>query len=222
MTTLALSTGPRPAAFVPSRPLMATAAVGYSLAWLVGLAITSSGTTVSATAQQVLADLSGREGVVAVQYLVTEVLTAIALVVTLRGLARVVGDAWIWRLGLFVGALSFVQGVLGTTLALHASPAGDADLAGVLFASVARVDGVKMLALAVLGVLGVRAALRRRLPRWLGVVAALLAASVAVSGVGYLFLVDSLALAAYVSLPVLMLWVTGAGLTVARRRSGGR
>jgi len=52
--------------------------------------------------------------------------------------------------------------------------------------------------------------------RWLQAVGAILAPALAVSAAGYLALVPSLALAAFVSLPLLLVWVTGAGLAKAR------
>jgi len=69
-------------------------------------------------------------------------------------------------------------------------------------------DGAKMLALAAMALAGV--ALARRggpLPRWLGYVAAALTAAMIASGVGYLLLSNTLAQAAAVSLPLLLIWV---------------
>ena len=201
---------------------VAVAAIGYSVAWLVGLAVTSTGTTVTSTGTEVLAAVAGREGAVALQFVVTEMVTALALLGTLREVARRVGDRRVAGLAVVVAGLSALQGVLGLALALVAAPAHDAGLAGALSAGVNRVDGVKMLLLAVLAGLGLRAGLRGTLPRWLTPVAALLAVALTLSGLGYLLLVDSLALAAYASLPLLMLWVTGTGLATARRVQAGR
>jgi hypothetical protein len=53
------------------------------------------------------------------------------------------------------------------------------------------------------------------LPRWLGYTGAVLAVALIVSGLGYLLLDTTLAPAAAVSLSLLLIWVTGAGLTVA-------
>lgn len=196
---------------------VAVAAVGYSLAWLAGLGLSSTSTTVTSTGSAVLAGITGRSGLVAAQYVVTEVVTAVALLVTLRAVARSAGTPRMSVVAAAVAGLSLAQGALGLTLALYAVPAGDAGLAGGLLDAVNRTDGVKMLLLAVLAGLGVQAGRRGLLPRWLAAVAALLAVAVAVSGLGYLLLVDSLARAAYVSLPLLMLWVTGSGVVVSRR-----
>jgi hypothetical protein len=40
--------------------------------------------------------------------------------------------------------------------------------------------------------------------------------AIVVSGVGYLLLIDSLALAAWASLPLLLVWVTGSGIALGR------
>ena len=102
-------------------------------------------------------------------------------------------------------------------------PAGDASRAGLLFASINRLDGVKMLALAAMA--GTGAALVHRtgvLPGWLGYAGGLLAVALVVSGVGYLLLNSTLAPAAFVSGPLLLLWVTGAGISLGRSRVGDR
>ena len=98
-------------------------------------------------------------------------------------------------------------------------PAGDASRAGLLFASINRLDGVKMLALAAMA--GTGAALVHRtgvLPGWLGYPGGLLAVALVVSGVGYLLLNSTLAPAAFVSGPLLLLWVTGAGISLGSLR----
>ncbi|MFC8504175.1 hypothetical protein ACFUC1_17585 [Pedococcus sp. NPDC057267] len=199
--------------------VVAVAAVAYSLAWAAGLAITSTGTTVSSSGSAVVEAVADRTSTVALQYVVTELLTGVALLVTLRAVARRVQDRGVAVLAGAVTLLSALQGVLGLWLALVAVPSGDADVAGLLSQAVNRTDGVKMLLLALLAGLGVRAGVRGALPRWLTPVAGLLALSVAASGVGYLFLVDAVAAAAYASLPLLMIWVTAAGLSASRTTS---
>ena len=56
------------------------------------------------------------------------------------------------------------------------------------------------------------------LPRWLSPLAAVLAVAIAVSGVGYLALSDAAASAAWVSLPLLIVFITASGLATARVR----
>ena len=115
--------------------------------------------------------------------------------------------------------MSLIQCALGLWLAGWVVPAGDAGRAGTLFAAINRLDGVKMLALAAMAAGG--AALVRRthlLPGWLGYLGALLAAALVVSGIGYLLLSSALAPAAFVSGPLLLVWVTAAGISVAGRQ----
>jgi hypothetical protein len=54
------------------------------------------------------------------------------------------------------------------------------------------------------------------LPRWLRYTALALAAAIAVSGIGYLLLLPGLATLAYVSGPLLLLFVTGVGIVLGR------
>ncbi len=56
------------------------------------------------------------------------------------------------------------------------------------------------------------------LPRWLSPLAAVLAVAIAVSRVGYLAPSDAAASAAWVSLPLLIVFITASGLATARVR----
>jgi hypothetical protein len=58
------------------------------------------------------------------------------------------------------------------------------------------------------------------LGRWLGVVAAVLAVALVASGAGYLLLSTTLAEAASISLPLLLVWVAGAGIALGRAQPG--
>jgi hypothetical protein len=64
-----------------------------------------------------------------------------------------------------------------------------------------------MVALAGIVVAGAHA-----VPRWLRAVGVVLVPALIVSAAGYGLLIESLAPAAYVSLPLLLVWITGAGL----------
>lgn len=210
-----------------ARRLGGGAAVLYSLAWLLALAVAPSGTTVTATGGQVLAALQGHLAASAVQYLAAEVVAGLALVVVMLGIAAHSVRYGRWAAGVVAacavvaGAVSVLQGFLGLWLTTGVAPAADADLAGRVFQVITRADGVKMLDLAVLATAAALLGRRGALPRWLTGLAGALAVTVTVSGVGYLFLVDSLAAAAYLSLPVLLVWVTGSGLAVLRRTRRG-
>ncbi len=151
----------------------------------------------------------------------TQALALAGVVIALGQAARRHGVGRLGRVAVVAGIsaaiLSLVQCALGQLLAGWAVPGGDAGRAGALLDLINRIDGVKMLALAAMAVVGV--ALVRRagvLPRWLGYTGALLAVALIASGAGYLLLSTTLAQAAAVSLPLLLVWVTGAGLALAR------
>jgi hypothetical protein len=134
------------------------------------------------------------------QYLLVEGLAAIALavvVIALGGAARRSGARRLASVvalaGLGAVTVSLVECALGLVLAGSAVPHREAGRAGTTFHLINRLDGAKMLALAALALVGL--ALARRgglLPRWLGYVAAALAAAMVVSGAGYLVLSDTL------------------------------
>ena len=55
------------------------------------------------------------------------------------------------------------------------------------------------------------------LPRWLRWTGVALVAAIIASGIGYALLSNTFALAAWVSLPLLLIWVAGAGIAVGRQ-----
>ena len=107
--------------------------------------------------------------------------------------------------GVAAAVISAAQFCLGIGLAATSSPV----TAHVLFQMVNRMDGGKML---VLAVLGAAAAAAPALPRWLRYAGAALAVAIAASGVVYLLLLQSLALLAGPALVLLLVFVTGAGI----------
>jgi hypothetical protein len=60
------------------------------------------------------------------------------------------------------------------------------------------------------------------IPRWLGYTAAFLALALIASGAGYLLLNTTFAQAVFVSGPLLLAWVTGAGVALARTSPSGK
>lgn len=79
-----------------------------------------------------------------------------------------------------------------------------------------RLDGVKMFLLAALA-LSARTLFRRgELPVWLGRTGFALAAAIAASGIGYLLLNPTMALFAWASLPLLLVWITGSAVALGR------
>ena len=164
------------------------AAVAFTLVWLIGLAVPVPMVDVNASP----AGFSGHETELALRSLFVHGFAAVALLVVGWGLNR--------RLAIAAAALSLAQWVSETAFAAGGP--------GALIEATNRLDGVKMLVLAALIVVGARVA-----PRWLRVLAPVAAVALVVSAAGYGLLVPSLAAAAFVSLPLLLVWITGAGLS---------
>jgi hypothetical protein len=126
--------------------------------------------------------------------------------------ARVIAVA-----GTVAAVISVTQYALGVMLAGWALPDHAAGPSGGLWEAINRLDGVKMFALAVLASAAVAlTAPTGPLPRWLRYASLTLAASITVSGVAYLFLIQDLSWAAYVAGAALLVWVTGMGVALGR------
>jgi hypothetical protein len=215
----------------PSRPIggrtrlltaPAMAGVAYLLAWVTGLAVWPSNLDVAASGSQVVAAYTGHQGVAMTQSLLVHGVAAVALAVVVLALGQAarhrhggpLGRAMVVA-GVGAAVVSLLQCALGLLLAGSAVPDGDSGRAGSLFAAINRLDGVKMLALAAMAASGAALVRRTRLlPGWLGYLGALLAVALVVSGIGYLLLSSTLAPAAFVSGPLLLLWVAGAGISL--------
>ncbi|MFD7618293.1 hypothetical protein [Streptomyces sp. NPDC059802] len=119
--------------------------------------------------------------------------------------------------GRVAGVLAFVQLVLELVAVRGADPASPGRT-GALFEAVQRADGVKMLALAVLAAAACAASRHGTLLRRREVVIGwVLAATITVSGIGYLFLSTALTSAAFISLPLLLIWIAVLGAALRRR-----
>jgi hypothetical protein len=177
--------------FPPISTLKA-AAIGFSLVWILGLAIPVPMLALDGSDG---AALAGHELEFALRSLLVHGLAAISLVVVSASLGRRAQIA-----GLVAAGLSLMQWVLETAIAAGADTS--------LIATVNHLDGLKMLALAGIVVAGAHA-----VPRWLRAIGAVLAPALIVSAAGYGLLIEALAPAAYVSLPLLLVWITGAGLS---------
>lgn len=227
MTTHVATATSTPTRSRPRGSLATSAAAGIAFvaAWVTGLLVWPSNLNVSASGAKVVSAYAGHQTVAMTQYALVEGAAAVALGVVVVALARAAEGRGASGLGRVVGfaglgavAVSLAECVLGLLLAGRAVPDGETARAGTLFHLINRADGVKMLALAATAVAGVGLARGGRLlPRWLGHVAALLAAVMTVSGVGYLLLNNTLAEAAAASLALLLIWVAGIGVTLGRR-----
>lgn len=196
----------------------------YVAAWIVGLAVWSDNTTVSESGAKVVAGYGSSEGPALAQSALTHGLAGLALLVVVLAIAHRVPDARaILVAGLGAVAISLTQFVLGVLLAGWAAPADRAETSRGLYEAISRLDGLKMLALAGLAVAGAAAMRRHRIaPRWFVPLGWTLAAALVVSGIGYLLLIGGLASAAYVSLPLLLIWVGGVGWSLRGQPSGRR
>jgi hypothetical protein len=192
------------------RPAVTTPAVtgfAFLLSWVTGLAIPAPSPPLDASGATILAQQAGQGGSVVANFVFTEGLPAFGLAVITVYLARRV--RWALVPGLFAAIVSLTQCGLGIALARATSPA----TAHLLYESVDRLDGAKMLALALAG-LAVAAA--SGFPRWLRYLGAALGISMVGSGVAYLFLLDSLAGLAYVAGVLLLIFIPAAGIVLGR------
>ncbi len=229
MTPQAVASPPRePTAVTPRRraisAIPALAGIAFTASWVAGLSVAPSSTSVRPTGSAVLASYAGHLGGATAQFLLTEGAASVLLGVVVVALGRAglragAGrTAWLTLgAGLAAAAIGIVQCGLGLYLTGSVVPAGRAGDAAALTDAISRLDGVKMLLLAATAVAG--AAMARRtglLPRWLQCTGLALAIAIIASGIGYALLISSLALAAWVSLPLLLVWVTSAGILLAR------
>ena len=202
--------------------LPAIAGIGYAAAWMAGLIEWPSNLAINAPGTQIVALYSQHSSQATVQYLLVEGIAGVLLGVVLIHLfrvvrrpgpaVRVVGPA---VLGLGAAALSVAQCVLGLLL-VSSAKAGDVARTHGLFELVNRLDGGKQLLLCA-SVIVLAAGVRSRgvLPRWLQGVAWVLAATLLPSGFAYLSLAHGMAWTASLSLPLLLIFVTGSGICVA-------
>ena len=191
--------------------------IGYSLSWIAGLAVPAPSPRFGAPGAEVVAALAGHGPAVATQFALTEGLPAAGIAVISVALARTarrrgaVGPARFALVsGLVAAIISALQFGLGLALTVTSAP-GPAHL---LYASVDRLDGAKMLALAVLGA---AAAAMTALPRWLRYTGIALAVTITCSGLVYLLLAASLAAAAGPALVLLLAFMTGCGIMIGMK-----
>ena len=220
-------TSSEPASSAWRARLPGTAGIAYVVTWVVGLAIWPVNLAPNATAAQVTASHRAHPAEAGVQYLLIEGLAALLFGIVLACVLRAnrghsggqtTGPALLSVAAVITSLTECVLGLLITA----AATGGHVATAGSLFEVLNRLDGVKMCALA--GATAWLAATRPALPRWLRRITVLVALALIASGCAYLTLSAAFAWTAFVSLPLLLLWVAGAGvsLTVAARRRTAR
>lgn len=213
-------------ALAPLR-LPALAGIAFSLSWIVGLGLWSASTKVGMSGEEIIGLYAGNERIALLQFFFTEGLPALAFAAVMILLGRRLASGGQAQLGRVVSAtasaaavLSLAQFGLGAYLCLAAAPAGDAAAAKAIVDSIGRADGAKMLLMAIFSFASFLALRRAKglLPGFLQPLALTLAATILASGIGYLFLLDELSIAAYLSLPLLMAWITSVGIALSLRR----
>lgn len=201
------------------RPLVAGAGITFLIAWIVGLSVWPTNLSVRASGTQIIDALTGHTAAATVQFLTSQGLAGLALAMVLTTVARparITGAAAV--------AVSLTQCALGVHLAGWVAPEGNAAAAATFYGLINRLDGVKMLLLAATAALVSIPMVRNRTPMLrnrtrsliLPGLGLLLAATITVSGIGYLLLSAALAPAAYVSGVLLLIWVPALALTTRR------
>jgi len=117
--------------------------------------------------------------------------------------------------GIAATVVSWIELALGTWLVYGPVASRRTAAAGTVYQVLTRLDGAKMFLLAAMAVaLSAVALTSHALPRWLAPLGFLLAASLTVSGLGYVLLSHGLASAVYVSGILLLAFVTSTGVTL--------
>jgi len=190
-------------AAISSPPVVVSgaAATVFVLAWIAGLLTPIPDITAQMDAAEVDALASG-SGPLLIQVILVHGIAGLALALLVLAVAGRSGIPQTTRiLGVIAGALSFGQLACEFVVWSGSNP-GEADI---WWTVALRLDGVKMLVIAVLMML----LLRRT--RVVASITLLAAVSIAVSGIGYLLQYPPLMLVAFVSLPLLLVWAALTG-----------
>ena len=214
-------------------PMLAGA--GFALAWLVSLSVGAPNPSVAAPGAQVVTSFAGRGGPAMAMFVLAEGVAAIALVVVAVAVARPAlyrearpGARLAAQLGagfaIASATVSWIELALGTWLVCVLVPERRSGTAGAVYHALMRLDGAKMFLLAVMAAaLSTVAMTTALLPRWLAPMGFVLAASLVVSGLGWVLLAPGLADSVVVSGALLLAFVACTGVTFGLRlgRTGG-
>jgi hypothetical protein len=186
---------------------------GYALSWIAGLSMPAPNPALNASGAAIVTAFAGHQSAGAVNFALTEGLPAVGIAVVSLALARAAGGTRgqvLRAAGVVATLISVAELALGLVL-VRTTGAGAAHL---LWDTIDRIDGVKMLAFAVLGAAAYGSAV---LPRWLRYTGAALAVTMIASGMVYLLLAQSLMTAAGPALLFLLVLITGAGITLGAK-----
>ena len=205
-----------------ARSLPVVAGIGYSLAWIISLSVGAPNPAVAAQGSQVVAAFAGHGGSAMAMFVLAEGVAAAALAVVVISTARAARRSGA-RLAGLTGAgfgiaaavVSWIELARGAWLVYSPVAGRRTATAGTAYQVFTRLDGAKMFLLAAMAVaLSAVALTSPALPRWLAPLGFLLAASLAVSGLGYVLLDQGLASVVYVSGILLLAFVTSTGVTL--------
>jgi hypothetical protein len=225
MTTRTMTKPPAPPEPRGVLSLPAAAGIGYSVAWIISQSVGAPNPSVAAPGTQVVAGFAGHAGPTMIMFALAEGAAAAALAIVVISLARAarrsgapLAGAAAAGFGTAAAAVSWIQLCLAAWLIEGLVRGRRAAAAGTVYHAINRLDGAKMFLLAAMALAIAAVALRTvSLPRWLASLGVLLAASLAVSGLGYVLLAPGLAAAVYVSGFLLLAFVTGTGITLRGR-----
>lgn len=228
MTTETMTKLPARAVRRSLMSLPAAAGIGYSVAWIASLSLGAPNPSVAASGAQVVAAFARHRGPTMTMFALAEGAAAIALAIVAISVAsaarrcgaRLAGLA-VAGFGIAAAVVSWIELGLGTWLINGLVPGRRLGTAGAVYHALNRLDGAKMFLLAAMAVAVAATALRTvSLPRWLAPLGFLLAASLAVSGLGYILLAPGIASAVFVAGFLLLAFVTGTGITLRHLRDG--
>jgi hypothetical protein len=198
--------------------LPALAGISYGIAWAGGLAAWPSNLTIDATKREIVSLYSAHQSEATAQYLVVEAIAGVLLGMVLLYCIwsiRRCERTWTSRAAVAGGvavAVSLLQCLLGLLLVSAASK-GHLSQSGDICQLINRLDGVKQLLLgACVVMLGILLRTTSNYPLWLWRTSVITGIALVPSGLGYLLLWNVLARTAFVSLPLLILWVAGTGI----------
>jgi hypothetical protein len=202
------------------------AGIGYGIAWIAGFSAWPSNLAVNASKKAIVSLYAAHASQAGAQYLLVEGVAGVFLGMVLLSCIRHVrryDRTWTSVAAAGGGiavSVSLLQCLLGLVLVSstnrdHLAQSGD------IYQLINRLDGVKQLLLG--GCVVLLAILLRttsNYPRWLGRTTVIVGIALASSGLAYLLLWNVLAGTAFMSLPLLILWVasTGAWLGAERQR----
>lgn len=225
------STLPHHTALSASRHFLKTAtlaaAILYSVVWIVGLFVPVPVLTVDSSQLETW-DKYAHNATAFVQALLVHGLASIFLTIVAISAAQSASgrgwgssrSRWIAGSGVAAAAISIVQFVIEASLVVGSFGVSKTN-ARDFWLVLNRLDGIKMFALAAL--VAAFAMVDRNytteepfLPAWLRIVNVLTAIALVLSGLGYAFLNAPLMLAAWASLPLLLLSITATGIIRGR------